>query len=58
MCSRLSNDEEELIARKANIAGFKPATDENTNNTDNFSEIDSTTPTFASTESRTPNQLN
>lgn len=47
----LSNDEEELIARKANIAGFKPATDENTNNTDNFSEIDSTTPTFASTES-------
>ncbi|KAI9557437.1 hypothetical protein GHT06_017265 [Daphnia sinensis] len=46
----LSNDEDELMARKANIPGFKPATDENTNNTDNNSEVDSSTPMFASTE--------
>ncbi|XP_057366769.1 uncharacterized protein LOC130687618 [Daphnia carinata] len=47
----LSNEEDELMARKANIPGFKPATNDNTNNKDNNSEVEVTTPTFTSTES-------
>lgn len=46
-----------MLARKANPAGFEPATNENPDDIGYNTKDESTTPQFQSTESRMSNQL-